>query len=79
MRFALSQKPVATGIPPSFLDLLDRTIEAAKKYEPLDTVAVSQLKEMAATRDSIFTREETIATQNAALPYPANPRDVYLA
>lgn len=77
MRFALSQKPVATGIPPSFLDLLDRTIEAARKYEPLDSVAVSQLKEMAATRDSIFTREEATAT--AALPYPNNPRDAYYA
>ncbi len=79
MRFALSQKPVAAGIPPSFLDLLDRAIEAAKKYQPLDTAAVDQLKRMAETRDSIFIREENIATQNASIPYPNNPRETWLA
>ncbi len=79
MRFALSQKPVAAGIPPSFLDLLDRSIEAAKKYQPLDAVAVSQLKQMAETRDSVFTREEKIATENAFFPYPDHPREAYVA
>ncbi len=79
MRFTLSQQPVAAGIPPSFLDLLDRTIEAAKKYAPLDATAVRQLEEMAATRDSIFTREEQLAATNAFLPYPNNPHAPYPA
>jgi predicted aldo/keto reductase-like oxidoreductase len=66
MRFALSQPGVVTGIPPSFVDLLDRTIEAAKAFKPLDAAATGKLKEMAANRDSIFTREE----QQVALNLP---------
>jgi predicted aldo/keto reductase-like oxidoreductase len=76
MRFALSQKGVAAGIPPSFLDLLDRTIEAAKNYKPLDAQAITSLKEMAANRGSIFEREEKAIAINArkwTLPYPENP------
>src|SRR5512133_3869834 len=57
MRFALSQKNVVAGIPPSFVDLLDRSIEAAKAFKPLDGAAVIKLKEMASNRDSIFIRE----------------------
>ena len=64
MRFALSQKGVVAGIPPSFIDLLDRTIEAAKAFKPLDDAAVTQLKEMAANRDSLFQREEAQVSLN---------------
>ena len=39
MRFTLSQPGVVTGIPPSFVDLLDRTIDAAKAFKPLDAAA----------------------------------------
>lgn len=73
MRFALSQPRVAAGIPPSFLDLLDRTIEAAKAYKPLDDAAVAQLKSMAENRDSIFTREEQSVALNLPYTTPLNP------
>jgi len=78
MRFALSQTGVVAGIPPSFLDLLDRTIEAAKNYKPLDDSAVAQLKQMAAEQGSIFLREEQQVALN--LPhwtpvYPDSPHE----
>jgi predicted aldo/keto reductase-like oxidoreductase len=78
MRFALSQRGVVAGIPPSFLDLLDRAIEAAKAFKPLDEVAVSRLQEMASNRGSIFLREEQQAALN--LPhwrpvYPESPHE----
>lgn len=78
MRFTLSQKGVVAGIPPSFVDLLDRTIDAAKKFQPLDDPAVGKLKEMAANRESIFLREEQQVAMN--LPhwtpiYPDSPHE----
>jgi predicted aldo/keto reductase-like oxidoreductase len=78
MRFSLTQPGVVAGIPPSFLDLLDRTIEAARNYKPLDDSAISKLKEMSANRDSIFLREEQQVALN--LPhwtpiYPDSPHE----
>jgi aryl-alcohol dehydrogenase-like predicted oxidoreductase len=72
MRFTLSQPNVVTGIPPSFLDLLDRTIEAAKAFKPLDEPAIAKLKEMAANQGSIFLREEQQVALNQPhfCPYP---------
>jgi predicted aldo/keto reductase-like oxidoreductase len=73
MRFALSQGAVVAGIPPSFLDLLDRTIEVAKKVTPLDDAAESKLKEMAENRESIFLREEQQVAQNPRIWQPVYP------
>jgi len=77
MRFTLSQPGVAAGIPPSFLDLLDRTIEAAKAFKPLDEPAISKLKEMAANQGSIFLREEQMVALNQTpwSPYPHSPHE----
>jgi len=73
MRFALSQNPVVAGIPPSFLDLLDKTIEAAKAFKPLDEAAIAKLKDMAANRDSIFIREEQQVAMNPPYWTPVYP------
>jgi predicted aldo/keto reductase-like oxidoreductase len=67
LRFTLSQHGVVAGIPPSFLDLLERTIEAGKAFTPLNESAAGQLKQMAVNRDSIFLREEQQVAMN--LPY----------
>ena len=78
MRFALSQNPVVAGIPPSFLDLLDKTIEAAKAFKPLDETAITTLKEMAANQGSIFKREEDSVAMNPLhwVPvYPDSPHE----
>jgi aryl-alcohol dehydrogenase-like predicted oxidoreductase len=58
MRFSLSQKGVVAAIPTSFVDLLDKTIAAAKAFRELDAPAVAKLQQMAANRESIFLNEE---------------------
>jgi predicted aldo/keto reductase-like oxidoreductase len=58
MRFVLSQKNVAAGIPPSFLDLLDRAIEAGRSYRPIQEDETMKLQEMAQDCLSLFQREE---------------------
>ncbi len=78
LRFSLSQRGVVAGIPPSFVDLFERTVEAAKVFQPLDNAATEQLKQMAANRGSIFLREEQQVALN--LPhwtpiYPNSPHE----
>src|SRR5262249_9818249 len=76
VRFSLSQKGVVAAIPTSFVDLLDKTITAAKAFRELDAPAVAKLQEMAANRESIFINEEKQVAMN--LPhwkpvYPESP------
>ena len=78
MRFTLSQKGVVTGLPTSFVDLLDKTIEAAKAFTPLDAAAIEKLQQMAANQESLFTGEERQVALN--LPhrepgYPHSPHE----
>jgi aryl-alcohol dehydrogenase-like predicted oxidoreductase len=78
MRFTLSQARVVAGIPPSFLDLLDQTIEAARRFTPLDDSAISRLKNMASNRGSLFEREEQQVARNLynwCPAYPNQPHD----
>ena len=58
VRFALSQRPVVTGICPSFFDLLDRSIEAGKSYRPITEDETAQLRSVAKTCESLFLREQ---------------------
>jgi len=70
LRFALSHEGVAAAIPTSFLDLFEKTVEAAKALRPLDPEAIEQLQQMAANRESIFLNEE----KQVAMNHPhANP------
>jgi aryl-alcohol dehydrogenase-like predicted oxidoreductase len=73
MRFTLSQPGVVAAIPTSYLDLLDRTIEAAKGFKPLDEPATQQLKQMAANRGSIFLAEEQQVALNSPHWRPVYP------
>jgi aryl-alcohol dehydrogenase-like predicted oxidoreductase len=73
LRFTLSQKGVVAAIPTSYVDLLDRTIEAAKTYAPLDAPATEQLQQMAANRGSIFINEEKQAAMNLQYWTPVHP------
>lgn len=60
-RFTLSRPGVATGIPPSFIDLLDKAVRACRAYrEPTET-ELDELKALAQTCDSIFVREDSMA------------------
>ncbi|MBN1393064.1 MAG: aldo/keto reductase [Sedimentisphaerales bacterium] len=73
MRFTLSQKPVAAGIPPSFLDLLDKAIEAAKTYRPITKDEMQTLQETAKTCGSLFQREEEQVARGGTIKQPIYP------
>ena len=64
MRFALSQKGVATALPTSFVELFDKAVEAARVFQPLDPAAVNELQRMASNRGSLFTGEENQVAVN---------------
>ena len=77
MRFVLSQQGVATALPTSFLDLLDKTIAAAKVFKPLDSEAETELKQMAANRESLFLAEERQVALNLKEWTPVYPDSPY--
>jgi len=58
LRFTLSQPNVVTGIPPSFLDLLDKAIDADQCCRPIDASETKDLKKLAQSCESVFQREE---------------------
>ena len=58
LRYTLSAKGVVTGIPPSFLDLLDKAIIAAKSYKRLTNLQALSLKKRAESCLSVFEKQE---------------------
>ena len=68
IRFSLSQPGVAAIIPPSFLDLLDKAIVAAKGLRPIVPAEVERLRTMAQTCESIFQKEDAQASWHGAPP-----------
>ncbi len=58
LRFALSQPGVATTVPVSYLDLLDKCIKAAKSYRPMTEADMGKLRELAAGCGSVFRKED---------------------
>ncbi len=77
MRFVLSQKGVATALPTSFVDLVDKAIAAAKLFKPLDGEAEAELKQMAANRESLFLAEERQVALNLKDWTPVYPDSPY--
>ncbi len=78
LRFAWSQPGVAAGIPPSFLDLLEKAIAAAKDDRPVTAADLLRLRELAAGAGTIFRRDEERAATASYLrrsPYPDHPHD----
>jgi predicted aldo/keto reductase-like oxidoreductase len=57
-RFTLSRKGVVAGIPPSFLELVDKAIRAASEYRPPTQDELDLLQGMAQGRPSLFEKEE---------------------
>ncbi|MBK9138321.1 MAG: aldo/keto reductase [Verrucomicrobia bacterium] len=74
VRFALSQRGVVSCFPPSFLDLQNLAIQAAKNFTPITDAEVTKLRSMAANLISHFDKEEK---DYAALHsgYPHAPHD----
>jgi len=58
IRWALSQPGVATTVPVSYLDLLDKCIKAARSYQPITEVEVGKLQELAQGCGSVFRKED---------------------
>jgi predicted aldo/keto reductase-like oxidoreductase len=78
MRFVLSLEGVVTGIPISFLDILDKTIAAARNFKPITEEETEQVRRLAATCESVFLKEEQQVARNlpADLPvYPDSPHE----
>lgn len=76
LRFTLSQKPVVTGFPPAFLDILDRAIEVGKSYKAIAKGETKKLEKLAGTCVSIFKREEDrVAMRHPAPVYPDSPHE----
>lgn len=77
LRFTLSQKPVAAGIPPGFLDLLDKAIPVGQSYRPITKAETHKLRELAKTRLSLFRKqEEAVASSRPWQPlYPDSPHE----
>ncbi len=77
LRFSLSLKNVITGIPPSFVDLVDKSISSANNYQPATTADQAQLRELATKCESVFIREDERGSSSASLlrsPYPDHPQ-----
>jgi len=77
LRFTLSQKQVAAGIPPSFLDLLDLAIEAGRTYKPITDAETQKLQATAETCLSLFLREEQRVARGESLDKPIYPDSPY--
>lgn len=78
VRFTLSQTPVVTGICPSFFDLLDKSIEAAKVYRPITDEETAHLRTVAQTCESVFRAQQEHAggpTCPASTLYAGNPHE----
>ena len=69
IRWTLSLQGLVAGIPPSWLDLVDKAIEAAKSYKPATERDVKELQGLAASLLPLFRPGDT----QAAAEYPACP------
>jgi predicted aldo/keto reductase-like oxidoreductase len=70
LRFTLSQKPVVAGIPPSFLDRLDKAIEAGRSYHTINEAETLKLRDIAENCESLFRREEERVARGDLLDSP---------
>jgi len=71
LRFSLSLKGVITGIPPSFVDLVDKAITAGVAYQPATTADEGEVRELASRCQALFIREDALGNQAAAITPPA--------
>ncbi len=66
MRFTLSQKAVVVGLPPAWLDLAVKALDAGKKYRVANKEDVAKLMKMAEHAPSVFKKGDEVAHQNAS-------------
>jgi aryl-alcohol dehydrogenase-like predicted oxidoreductase len=73
IRWTLSQPNVVAAIPPSFLELLDKAIEAAKRLQPVTPAETEKLREIARGCESLFQKEEAAVAWNRVPHGPVFP------
>lgn len=76
IRFALSQKSVVAAIPPSYLDLYEKSLTAAKTFRPITEAELERLKGMAAKWESVFLEQQkqvSMAHPHHDLAFPDSP------
>lgn len=78
VRFTLSQNGVAAAVPPSWLDLVEKAIEAGKTYRRITKKETQQLQETAKSCLSLFQKQEE-AVARGEMPhepfYPDCPHE----
>lgn len=78
MRFVLSHEAVTAGIPPSFLDILDKAIIGSRDPRPITKDELAELERRAQSCVSIFKREEdrvACADRWDGPAYPDSPHE----
>ena len=74
LRFSLSLDGVIAGIPPSFVDLLQKSVTAARDFRPATAGDREQLRDLARKCEALFLREdnkpEPPNTASHVCPYP---------
>jgi predicted aldo/keto reductase-like oxidoreductase len=78
IRWALSQPGVATTVPVSYLDLLDKCIKAGRSYQPITEAEVAKLQELAQGCGSVFRKEDDDAATtrlSRASYHPDSPHE----
>ena len=76
IRYALSQSTVKTIVPPSWLDLVDKAVIAARDYSPITEGEVEELRTIASDCRSVFQkREEEVSGMRHDQFYADCPHD----
>jgi hypothetical protein len=73
VRFSLSQPGVVSAIPPSFLDLVDKSIVAGRSYRPITESEVARLQELGKGGGSVFKKDEDRVAMGLPLHRPHQP------
>ncbi len=78
MRFTLGLDSVVTGIPVSFMDILDRVIEACRTDRPNTAAESEEIRRLAGTCESVFRKQEQQVASTCPFHdpiYPDSPHD----
>jgi aryl-alcohol dehydrogenase-like predicted oxidoreductase len=76
LRFTLSLPGVVAGIPPSFVEIYETAVAAARKYRPITEAELAELERVAGGCETIFQREEAMATAARRGPvFPDSPHE----
>ncbi|WP_460165171.1 aldo/keto reductase [Thermostilla marina] len=73
IRYTLSLPGVTTAVSPSFIDLFEKSVAAAKAYRPITDEEVDKLRKIAAESPALFKREHEQFAHADAIDHPVWP------